>query len=93
MTNEVDPGIDSIEQLIDLAGKNIVLGSKIAKDGVGIEDMIYAQEAFKNIQELVAFIAAKPDLADEIKDIDLNEGFALLQKVYKEYNEVKEEIK
>jgi hypothetical protein len=94
MTTEVqaDPGIDSLELCFDLAAKNIVLGAKIAKDGVGVEDMIHAQEAFNNIQELVKFIASKPDLAEEIKNLDIAEGFILLQKGYAKFKEVKAEV-
>lgn len=85
-------GIESIEKCFELAAKNIILGSKISKDGVGVEDMVFAKEAFDNIKELVEFVASKPDILEEIKDIDFAEGFSLIQKAYAKYQEVKEAI-
>lgn len=82
-------GIEGLEKCMDIAAKNIALGIKIGKDGINSEDLVHVPELFKNIQELVEFIAAKPELAAEIKDIDAEEGFALLMKAYKSWQSVK----
>lgn len=82
-------GIEGLEKCIEIAAKNIKLGIEIAKDGLDASDMSHAPEAFANIKELVEFIASKPELAAEIKDLDPMEGFALLQKGYEAYKSVK----
>lgn len=85
-------GTENLEKCLDLASKNIVLGLKIAKDGVNESDLMYLPEAFENVKELVAFVASKPQIADEVKDLDVAEGIALLKKAYDEYKEVKGEV-
>lgn len=85
-------GTESIEKAMDLASKNIALGIKIGKDGVNEADIAHLPEAFANIKELVEFVASKPSLAAEFKDIDLSEGVKLLQKAYDEYKEVKDAV-
>lgn len=86
-------GTDAIEKCMELAAKNIVLGAKIAKDGVNANDIVLAPQAFENIKELVEFIASKPEVLAQIKDVDPMEGLALLKKGYDLYVEVKEELK
>jgi hypothetical protein len=86
-------GIEGLEKCIELGAKNIVLGIKIGEGGLDASDIQYAPEAFKNIQELVAFIASKPELAAQIKDLDAAEGMLLLQDAYKAYQAVSSEIK
>lgn len=85
-------GIEGIEKCLDLASKNVALGFKIAKDGVGADDIVHLPQVFENVKELVAFIAEKPEIADEIKDLDAAEGIQILQKIYEEYKEVKAEV-
>lgn len=86
-------GTEALEKCLDLASKNIVLGIKIAEGGVDEKDLIHLPQVFANVQELVAFVASKPELAAEIKDLDPMEGILLLQKSYEKFKEVKEEIK
>lgn len=86
-------GTESLEKCMELGTKNIILGLEIAKGGINEEDIVHLPAAFKNIQELVAFIAEKPELAQEIKDLDVMEGLALVKKGYDSYKQIKEEIK
>jgi len=88
MENE-ELGTGDIEKCIDLAAKNIALGLLIAKDGVNESDIAHLPVAFENLKELVAFIASKPNLADEVKDLDALEGLSLLKKCYESYKEIK----
>lgn len=71
-------GIEDVKKAIRLAGKNIDVGIEIAKDGLNKEDLKYAPIVMANIKELVAFIASKPEVVEQIKDIDLVEGYELL---------------
>ena len=87
--SEEKKGIEDLSKCIELAVKNVSLGKEIAKDGVGWEDVKHAAQVFANVKELVEFVQSKPELAAEIKDIDPSEGFALVQKIYAAYNEVK----
>lgn len=82
-------GIEDLSKCIELASKNIALGIEIAKDGIDASDIKFAPQAFENVKELVEFIASKPELAAEIKDLDPMEGLALLQKGYESYKEIK----
>ncbi len=93
MTTEAKVGTESIEKCLELGAKNFALGLKIAEGGLNKDDIIYATEAFNNIKELVEFIASKPEVVAEFKDIDPIEGLALLKKVYDLYVAVKEESK
>ena len=88
-----EQGIEDCKKVIELASKNITLGLEIAKDGVNEGDLISLPAAFENIKELVAFIASKPNLGEEIKDIDVMEGIALVKQVYDEYKKISEEVK
>jgi len=93
MSEKVEQGIEDCKKVIELASKNITLGLEIAKDGVNEGDLISLPAAFENIKELVAFIASKPNLGQEIKDIDVMEGIALVKQVYDEYKQISEEVK
>jgi len=84
---------ENLEKVIELASKNILLGLEIAKDGVNEGDLVSLPVAFENIKELVAFVASKPNLSEEIKDIDVMEGIALLKKAYDEYKKISEAVK
>jgi hypothetical protein len=90
---KIEQGTKDLEKVIELASKNILLGLEIARDGVGSEDVIHLPAAFENVKELVAFVASKPNLAEEIKDIDVLEGIALIKKAYDEYKKISEEVK
>jgi hypothetical protein len=90
---KLEQGINDLEKVIELASKNILLGLEIAKNGVNEADLISLPVAFENVKELVSFIASKPNLGEEIKDIDVMEGIALVKKAYDAYKEIKEEIK
>jgi len=93
MSEAKEQGIEDCKKVIELASKNIVLGLEIAKDGVNEADLISLPAAFENIKELVAFIASKPNLGEEIKDIDVMEGIALVKAAYDEYKKISEEVK
>lgn len=84
---------ENLEKVIELASKNILLGLEIAKDGVNEGDLVSLPIAFENIKELVAFVASKPNLSEEIQDIDVLEGIALLKKAYDEYKKISEAVK
>lgn len=71
-------GIEDLQKCLVIAGKNIDVGLEIAKDGITKEDLKYAPNVMANIKELVAFIASKPQIVEQIKDIDLIEGYELL---------------
>lgn len=90
---KTEQGINDLEKVIELASKNILLGLEIAKDGVNESDLISLPAVFENVKELVSFIASKPNLGEEIRDIDVMEGIALVKKAYDAYKEIKEEIK
>ncbi len=81
-------GTDDLEKCISLGSKNIALGLEIAKDGVNAEDLVHLPRAFDNLKELVAFVASKPHLAEEIKDLDVLEGINLVKKGYDEYKKL-----
>lgn len=91
--SEVKVGTEDLSKVIELASKNILLGLEIAKDGVNAEDVVHFPTAFENIKELVAFVASKPNLAEELKDIDVLEGIALIKKGYDEYKKIAESVK
>lgn len=91
--DKVEQGTKDLEKCIELASKNIILGLEIAKDGVNEADLISLPAAFENIKELVSFIASKPNLGEEIKDMDVLEGIALIKKGYDEYKKISEEVK
>jgi hypothetical protein len=93
MSEKVEQGIEDCKKVIELASKNITLGLEIAKDGVNEGDLISLPAAFENIKELVAFIASKPNLGAEIKDLDVMEGIALVKEIYDEYKQISEEVK
>lgn len=82
-------GTKEIEKCIEIASKNIALGLLIAKDGVNEADMVHLPAAFENLKELVAFVASKPQVAAEIKDLDALEGLSILKKCYESYKEIK----
>lgn len=86
-------GINDLGKVIQLGSKNIILGLEIAKGGVNGEDIVHLPQAFENIKELVSFIASKPNLAEEIKDLDVLEGIALIKQGYDEYKKISEEVK
>jgi hypothetical protein len=82
-------GIEGLEKCIDLGVKNYLFGKKVAEGGVDWSDLSHAQEAITNIKEFVEFVQSKPKLLEEIKDIDPMEGFALMQKAWNSYQQVK----
>lgn len=83
-------GIENLEKCLDIAAKNLILGIEIGKDGLNEADLVKVPQLFENIKELIEFIADKPDLLKEIKDIDPMEGFKLLQRSYDHYKAIKE---
>lgn len=91
--SEVKHGTEDLNKAIELASKNVILGLEIAKDGVNEADLIHLPQAFENIKELIGFIASKPNLAEEIKDLDVLEGLALVKKCYDEYKKISAEVK
>jgi len=93
MSEKVEHGIEDCKKVIELASKNIKLGIEIAKDGVNEADLISLPAAFENIKELIAFIASKPNLGEEIKDLDVLEGIAIVKAIYDEYKVISEEVK
>lgn len=86
-------GIEKSLKAMDLASDIVSVGIKVGKGGVDITDLQYAEEAFGAVKALVVFVAEKPEIVAEIKNLNAMEGFALLQKAYGEYLEVKEETK
>jgi aldehyde:ferredoxin oxidoreductase len=90
MSDEVKVGTEDIEKVLELAVKNIKLGQKVAEGGVNAADLAHAGELVSNVKELVEFIASKPNIAEEIKDIDFAEAVALAQKAYDGFKEVVE---
>lgn len=89
---EQNVGIDGLKKCIYLGVKNFILGAKVAKEGVNAEDLQNVPELIQNVQELIAFVKSKPQLGDELKDIDPAEAFALIQECYNAYKEIKEEV-
>lgn len=90
---EEKKGVEALSKCIELATKNIILGIEIGKDGLNEADLKHVPQVFENVKELIEFIASKPELVAEIKDLDPMEGFVLIQKAYESYKTVKEEIK
>lgn len=86
-------GIEGLEKCVELAAKNLILGIEIGKGGLNQDDLKHVPQIFENVKELIEFIASKPELAAEIKDLDPMEGFVLIQKAYETYKSVKEEVK
>lgn len=91
MKEEVKLGVEDVKTCLKLAAKNIDVGIEIAKDGVNKDDLKYAPFVLANIKELVAFIAAKPEVVAQIKDIDLVEGYELLLLAIQEAKAVSED--
>lgn len=83
-------GIEDLKVCLHIGAKNIDVGLEIAKDGINKEDLKYAPIVMANIKELIAFIASKPHVVEQIKDIDLMEGYELLLQAIQEARDVAE---
>jgi hypothetical protein len=91
--SEAKIGIEDLEKSIELAAKNVILGIEIGKDGINEGDLVHVPALFENVKELIEFISSKPNLGEEIKDLDPMEGFQLVKKAYDAYKQVAEESK
>lgn len=74
-------GTQDIEKLGEIVAKGFVVGKKVWADKeVSLKDLVHAPEAIEFIKELVEFVASKPELVQEVKDISVTEFVALVAK-------------
>jgi hypothetical protein len=88
--SEEKKGIEGLKKVMGLLVKNIKLGEEISKDGLKPDDLQYADDVVANAKEIIEFIASKPELAEEVKDIDFMEGVELAKAAYEGFKEVAE---
>lgn len=93
MSEESKHGVESLKKAMSLLAKNLVLGIEIGKGGLDASDVQHAPKVFENLKEIILFVSSKPELVDEIKDLDVSEGFELVAKAWEEAKKVLEEIK
>jgi len=92
MTEE-SRGTVEIEELIDgleLVGINV---AKIAKDGVGIDDIKYVVELIKEYKVLVDAVEGLDEALLEAKDIDQSELMALGIRIFGVFKNIKAALK
>lgn len=71
--------IDKLEKLAATLKSGVSLGEKIAKDGIGAEDLVHAPEAVAFLVELYKSAKDAKEMAEEAKDIDAVEAIKLVQ--------------
>ena len=82
-------GTEGTKKALHLVFKNVAFGLEVKEGGLNLEDLSKAPELFENLKELIEFVASKPDLLAEIKDLDVAEGIELLKVIYDEYKALK----
>lgn len=87
MTEE-KKGITGIQAVNAVLVDLIILGEKIAKDGVDVTDLKYLPEIESALKKAYELIQSKPDLVGEAKDIDFAEGIILATDLYNSIKKV-----
>lgn len=75
-------GNQDVDKTLELAKtfkKGVTLGEKIAKDGLGVDDLQHAPEAVAFAVELYNSAKHYAEIKEEITDIDAAEGILILQ--------------
>lgn len=71
----------NIEKLMEIILKSAVIGKKVWEDKeINFKDLEHADDLVALIKEAYEFIASKPELGAEIKDISIPEVLALVAK-------------
>ena len=71
--------IDKLEKLAKTLKGGVSLGEKIAKDGLGAEDLAHAPEAVAFLVELYNSAKDMKEIKEEASDIDAVEAIKLVQ--------------
>lgn len=82
-------GIDASKKSIELALAATLLGIKIAEDGIKFDDVKHLPEFATVAKGIYDFVASKPDLVGEMKDLDAAEIMELFSKGLDAYKQVK----
>lgn len=84
-------GTEGLEKIIELVVKAVIIGKHVYADKeVNAEDIKYGNDLFALIKEVYEFVQSKPELAEEIKDIDMLEVVKLIQAGMAEVKKVEE---
>lgn len=74
-------GTQDTQKLLEILAKGFVVGKKVWSDKeVNLKDIQHAPDAVEFVKEMIEFIASKPEIADEAKDISVVEVLALIAK-------------
>ena len=74
--------IDKLEKLAKTLKRGVEVGEKVAKDGLGAEDLIHAPEAVEVLIDLYSSIKNIKEIGLEAKDIDAVEAVKLIQILF-----------
>lgn len=83
-------GIKEISELLEALKLLASSGKKIAKDGLGIEDLGELISLSKDLDKLLEGFKDISEIDDEIKDLDEAEMVILISKLYGIVKEIKE---
>lgn len=81
---------NGIETSMDLLVAGILLGKKIAKDGLNKDDLASIPEVVDYVKGAASFFASKPALLEEFKALpkDYLKAIRLIQKAYESFKMV-----
>jgi hypothetical protein len=71
--------IDKLKKLAETLKTGVALGEKIAKDGIGAEDLVHAPEAVAFLVELYGSAKDIKEMGEEAKDVDALEAIELVK--------------
>lgn len=77
----MEQDIDKLLKLAQTIKKGVSVGEKIAKEGLGVEDLTHAPAAVEVLVALYNDLKHYKEIVEEAKDIDAAEGVKLLSEV------------
>lgn len=71
--------VDKLEKLAEVLKRGVSLGEKVAKGGVGLDDLVHAPDAVAFLVDLYECIKHAKEMSEETKDLDAAEAIKLVQ--------------
>lgn len=90
MSEEKQVAIKELMELLDALGILGVAGKKIAKDGIGVDDLAHVIELGSKLEQILDGFKGLKKIGEEIKDIEQDELLQIIGKVYSLVDKINE---
>jgi hypothetical protein len=77
------------KKILSILTAGIILGIKLEKLGIGVQDAILLPDVEKEIKDIVSFIESKPDFSADVKAFSIAEGVALIEEGIADFKSIK----